>query len=41
MRLKSTKKHPKPDVWVTEISMKDRIQNDGGSNMVAYARKRC
>jgi hypothetical protein len=39
MRLKSTKKHPKPDVWVTEISVKDRKVTPALMKLIVLVRK--
>jgi hypothetical protein len=39
VRLKSTKKHPKPGVWVTEISVKDRKVTPALRKLIMLVRK--
>jgi hypothetical protein len=39
MRLKSVKKPPKPDVWVTEISVKDRKVTPALMKLMVLVRK--
>jgi hypothetical protein len=39
MRLKSTKKPPKPVVWVTEISVKDRNGTPALMKLIGLVRK--
>jgi hypothetical protein len=39
MRLKSTKKPPRPDIWVSEISVKDRKVTPALMKLVALVKK--
>jgi hypothetical protein len=39
MRLKSKKKHPKLDVWVTEINVKDRKVTPALRKLVSLVKK--
>jgi hypothetical protein len=39
MRLKSRKKQPKPDVWVTEISVKDSKVSPALRKLVGLVRR--
>jgi hypothetical protein len=39
MRLKSKRKPPKPDVWVTEINVKDKNASPALRKLIALARR--